>query len=643
KALVSTIMLFLLTILGSYQMNGQDQKKHSRRAEKMYIEATEAYQLVELNTCLTLSGKLLEKYPLFPKAWLLLGQCADDMRNQALALKGYCKFLELDSISFPEVLLRIAELNIQQGQYLTANKALLRYQNLPHITSDLFERKMIHLDQQISFAIKELSEYSGDPPVVKISAVNSMNEEYFPSLTVDGKMLVFTRQEVDSTESGNKPKQEDLFSAVLGPNGFENVRKLPAPLNTNHNEGTQTIRQDGRLMFFTSCNRPDSKGGCDLYSSYRINNEWSRPVNIGYPVNTRYWESTPCLTPDGRSLFFATNRPGGFGGMDIWTSQFSSDGGWQEPENLGPNINTNEDEMSPFIHGDGISLYFSSSGWVGMGGMDIFLSRMNDSLIWTLPVNLGYPINTFADDFGLTTDGNGLVGYFSSSRDSTMNRDIYTAEFPEDLKPQSIGYVSGKVIDSKTKQSIGAWVKVTSPFGKVLQNVEADPVSGEYLVGLPIKHSAIFVVSQPGYLYYSSPVPIDSIRANESFTWNIHLDPVEQGQKKILEHLFFSFDSAVISPDSESEILELYKLMTSNIGLQIEISGHTDSLGSDEYNISLSYERAAALKKRLVMMGVLESRIAAFGAGSSQPIAENNTADGRATNRRTEIRIIKSN
>ncbi|MCD6346200.1 MAG: PD40 domain-containing protein, partial [Bacteroidales bacterium] len=362
---------------------GQYSRKISRRAEKMYKKATDAYQSIELQTCLALSSDLVQNYPFYSKAWLLLGQCSDELGNKKQALEAYNKFFELDSLLLPDVALRITELHLLRGMYHDASTSLEAFERISKNPSSSSRKKVLHLEEQLTFAIRQINKYTGEPVIQGVDSINTINEEYFPSLTVDGRMLIFTRQEVDTSGNDLGFSQEDLFRASLGPGHIIKVTKLPPPLNTNNNEGTQTIRQDGRLMLFTACNRSDSKGGCDIYSSRKTQNAWSAPMNLGYPVNTRYWESTPSLGPDGRTLYFASNRPGGYGGMDIWLSHFDPREGWEEPINLGPTINTDKNEMSPFLHGDGRSLYFSSSGWIGMGGLDLFLSRQNDSMLWT--------------------------------------------------------------------------------------------------------------------------------------------------------------------------------------------------------------------------------------------------------------------
>jgi hypothetical protein len=217
------------------------------------------------------------------------------------------------------------------------------------------------------------------------------------------------------------------------------------------------------MMFFTACGRPDSKGRCDIYFSYRVKNGWSEPKNIGAPVNTPFWDSQPCFAADGKTLYFVSNRPDGFGEKDIWQATlqgFDSKGTplFGDLKNLGDKINTSKDEMSPFLHHDNKTLYFSSDGWYGLGGMDIFISKKDDAGNWSEPLNVGYPINTFGDETGLVINARGNRAYFSSDYHQQKNngKDIYYFNLPEEIQPTPALYVKGRVFDAETNANLPA-------------------------------------------------------------------------------------------------------------------------------------------------------------------------------------------
>jgi Tol biopolymer transport system component len=238
--------------------------------------------------------------------------------------------------------------------------------------------------------------------------INTKDDEYWPSITADGLTLMFTRQpRLAENKEVFETVQEDFYISYYQNNLWQKAVNAGAPLNTNQNEGAQTLSSNGKYMFFTACNRPGGMGSCDIYFSAFNEGKWTEPFNIGPPENTKYWESQPSVSADGKLLIFSSNRPGGVGGKDLWLSKLNEQNLWSIPVNLGTTINTVGDEMSPFIHFDGKTLYFSSDGRVGMGGFDLFMTTMKDDSTWTEPINLGYPINTYNDEMGLIIESNG--------------------------------------------------------------------------------------------------------------------------------------------------------------------------------------------------------------------------------------------
>ncbi len=270
-------------------------------------------------------------------------------------------------------------------------------------------------------------------PVNLGPSVNSTDDEYLPTLTADGRTLLFTRYNREYME-------EDFYYCRWVDGRWGRAVRMAEPLNSGDNEGAGCISQDGRILYFTACGRPDGAGRCDLYISYRKGNGWSQPQNLGPAVNTGGWESQPCLSIDGRTLFFVSDRKDGYGGMDIWRSTLV-EGRWSKPVNLGPGINTKGDEKSPFISFDNQTLYFASNGHVGMGGMDLFVCRRTGDTSWSEPQNLGYPINTKGDESSLIVSPDGRTAYFSSDKFGGEGKlDLYTFDLPETVRPEPVVY-----------------------------------------------------------------------------------------------------------------------------------------------------------------------------------------------------------
>jgi outer membrane protein OmpA-like peptidoglycan-associated protein len=328
--------------------------------------------------------------------------------------------------------------------------------------------------------------------------------------------------------------------------------------------------------------------------------------------------------------------------MDIWISEWLPEGNWSQPVNAGSSINTARDEMAPYVHGDGNSIYFSSSGWVGMGGFDLFVSKKTDDARWMSPINLGYPINTYGEEMGICFHSKSNFALFSSNRDSTNGRDILRFYLPDSLAPERVAIVSGKVINAVTNRPISALVLVQNQEGELISRVESDPRTGNYMIGLPVDKDHRFVVNREGFLFYSAYLPSDSLLPGKSFECNILLEPLRLGSKVVLRNVFFDTDSYTIKKESFPELLELLELLSNNRNTNIEIGGHTDNTGDYQYNVTLSKNRAEAVRQFLVSKGVNTDRLTSAGYGPDQPISDNDTAKSRAENRRTEIKITNS-
>ena len=509
-------------------------------------------------------------------------------------------------------------------------------------------------------------------PINLGAAVNSADDEYLPALTVDGGTLIFTRRfPRRATTTANTPKEEDLFfySGITNPleqitNPLEHdplrdakdyhvAQPLPHPLNSNDNEGAECISQDGRIIFFTACGRPDGGGRCDIYMCVRRGDKWGKPRNIGMPVNSGAWEGQPSFSIDGKTLYFVSNRKGGYGGMDIWKTTFE-DGKWTEPVNLGPEINTPGNEMSPFIHYDDQTLYFASDGHVGMGGMDIFVARRTENgerktengERWSTPINLSYPINTPGDESSLIVDATASMAYFASDRPGGFGGlDIYCFELPQSLRPTPTTCYQGKVTDAKTGAPLASDLRIVDlSSGETVANTSSDGVSGDYTISLPSGRSYAFHVTAKGYLFHSETEngerkTENGERRTEKKTIDIKLQPIEAGSSIALRNIFFETGKAELLPSSDYEINRLVELLKNNPTLKVELAGHTDNVGSDQANQALSEARAKAVRDRLIANGINASRLSFRGYGESRPVASNDTPEGRTENRRVEMTI----
>jgi len=434
--------------------------------------------------------------------------------------------------------------------------------------------------------------------------------------------------------------QEDFYYSEVSDTSWLPAKNIGSPLNTPYNEGALSLAAGGQYMYFTACNRIDGKGGCDIYYSALTSRGWISGMNIGNPINTKYWESQPSLSSDGQKLFFVSNRPGGYGGMDIWVSKRSSSGTWLEPVNLGGVINSKGNEMSPFIHFDGKTLYFSSDGRPSMGGLDLYLSRMLDDTTWSEPVNLGYPINTQADEMGLIINGSGQRAFYSSEINPERGRDLYYFNLPEKLRPDPVSYIKGTVYDKLSGRKLKAGFELTDlNMGKtVLKSSTND--KGEFLICLTSGQNYGLTVDKEQYLFFSESFFLEGDHtAAEPFIVRVGLSPIRVGEMMTLYNVFFETDSWELRSESLIELNKLYGLLQKNELIIIEIGGHTDSSGSDDHNQVLSQRRAESVRNFLLSKGIIPERINYRGFGDTMPISDNETDEGMRRNRRTEIKI----
>lgn len=462
--------------------------------------------------------------------------------------------------------------------------------------------------------------------------VNTAESEYFPSLTIDGSELVFTRR----LNSFN----EDFFSSTGNEKQWDKAMPMRGNVNTDQNEGAQNISQDGQWLVFTGCNRRDGFGSCDIYISYLENDGWSEAINMGGWINSDQWESQPCLSPDKRDLYFASRRHGGYGGTDIWVSHIQPNGKWSEPENLGPGINTSGDEQCPFIHADNQTLYFTSNYWPGYGEDDLFYVRKGPNGIWSNPVNLGYPINTINKEGTLFITADGKTAYYSSDKsDSKGGLDIYSFELREDIRPYKTLWVKGRVYDKKTTQGLPSEMELIDlATRQSISKVRTDE-QGNYLITLPVGKDYAFNVNRKGYLFYSDNYSLRQHSPDSVYKKDIPLQPIEVNASIILKNIFFEVNKYEITQESQIELDKVVQLLSENPTVKILISGHTDNVGTPASNLTLSNNRAKAVISYLASKGISPARLSSKGFGETQPVADNKTEEGKAMNRRTEMKV----
>jgi outer membrane protein OmpA-like peptidoglycan-associated protein/Tol biopolymer transport system component len=616
----------------------------SKRAIKYFEMARRSYNSMNYNDALMYLDKAKKIDKKFVEAYLLAANIYEETYKFENEISEYKSVINIDPTYSPKVYFFLGETEYRMAHYDDAVKHLEQVFDFNNVSQRITEytRSVLKKAKFAAYAVKHPVPFN---PENLGPNINTIYDEYWPSLTIDGKTLFITRL---VPKDPNYPysqmnSQEDFYVSHKVNGKWTKAIPLGPPINTKQNEGAPTVTADGHSYYFTACNRRDGYGKCDLYFSKYLGGRWTKPINIGPPINTKAWESQPSVSADGRTLYFASSRPGTRGKMDIWVSHKLSETHWSKPVNLGDSINTDLSEMSPFIHPDGRTLYFASEGWPGMGGLDLFVSyRINDTT-WTTPVNLGYPINTNGDEIGLIVDAKGDYALFSSSRSTKYGKDIFQFPLYNKIKPKvAVTYVSGKIIDAKTGKPVIAQIDLIDlEKDSLVASVSSDVKDGSYIAPLPLERNYAMSVESQGYMYHSENFSLKNIKnPNKPYRKDVKLQPIEIGNKSVLKNIFFETDSYVLKPESKAELNKLIRFLKMNPKVKIEISGHTDNRGSREHNMKLSMNRAKAVYDYLIAHGIDKNRLSYKGYGFDKPIATNDTPEGRALNRRTEFKIV---
>lgn len=637
--LLVSILIFIQIVCRSSDLTTQ-----SGKAKKMFEESIELINTRNYASALNKVQKAIEYDSKFIEAWLLLAEISIDLNNSEKAIEAYQKAIEINPSFYPQALYFKAQLLFHSGRYQEALVDIDRY--LSSNKQELLRENAQFIKKCSEFSINSIQKPVPFHPIELGKGINTNYNEYWPSVSADNQSIVFTRlipKNPNIALSINN-SQEDIFESHQVDSIWSKAKELGSPINTFDNEGNQSLSADGNFMFFTACNRPTGSGGCDLYFSKKEGDQWSAPYSLGPTVNTKYKEAHPSISPDGRTLYFSSNRPEGKGGMDLWVTRLDDQGKWSTPLNLGDSINTKGNEEAPFIHHDNQTLYFSSNGHIGMGGTDLYLSRIYPNGNWSKPLNLGYPINTYLDETGLVVEPGGAYAYYSSDRVKERGMDLYRFELPLIARPVETTYMRGNVFDSETKQPLSARFELIDLHTKlVISRALSSSSNGQFLISIPTDKQYALNVSKKKYLFFSKHFEIKGVHEKtEPYLVDIALQPIRQGSKAVLNNIFFETAKAELKIESEAELDRLVKFLNDNPSVTIEIGGHTDNVGSDTDNLTLSSQRAFSVVSYLTSKGITENRLKPEGYGETQPIGDNNTTEGRALNRRTEVKILSN-
>ncbi|MCD4790356.1 MAG: OmpA family protein [Bacteroidales bacterium] len=617
----------------------------SKKAKKAYINGEEFLRLHNYLQAEKHFLNAVDEDPGFYEAYMLLGEIYEQTKKDTDAVVVYRKAVAINPDRFPGAFFLLANIEYKNGWYKDALEHYIAYLEYPKIHNENRVNSEKRL-QNCEFAMESMANPVPFNPANLGENINSDRDEYFPCITADNQTLLFTRLLQDSRSYTGR--QEDFFISHNKDSAWQLAYNIGEPINTIQNEGAPSLSADGNILIFTACESIDGYGTnrkgfgrCDLFASKRMGNKWSVPYNLEEPVNSRQWESQPSFSSDGKTLYFVSNRHNNY---DIWVSMVNENGEWSVPEKLGANINTDNYEGSVFIHPDNQTLYFSSDGHVGMGGLDIYVSKKDSTGKWGKPMNLGYPINTFKDENSILISADGELAMFASDREGGFGGlDLYGFELYEEVRPEKVTYIKGVVFDNETGKKLEARFELIDlATGNIAVTSFSNKGTGEFLVCLPANHDYALNVSKEGYLFYSENFNLSGEKPlTDPVLKDVPLKPLKSGEKVILKNIFFETDKYDLKKTSEIELQKLIELLNKNPGIKIEISGHTDNVGTTEYNLELSQNRAKAVYDYLSENGIDTNMLTYKGYGESQPVDTNDTEEGRANNRRTEFKVVE--
>lgn len=637
------IVFLIILSLNGYWLTAQ-----SQMANFYFEKGKEFYNEDDYNAAIEQLQKALEKDAQHADALCYLGYAYFDIEEYQKVIEVYDRLDVADpnySVWYRYIK---GKTNILLGNMEAAvddfDQFLKRYSQKPSLQS--YHHKAAYKKYYAEKAIEVRAQKSLMPEPKNLGKmINTVSDDMMPQIDPTGKLLYFTSSRQGGMDKIDEDEEldwgEDLYYAEKTSAGWGEPQLLPEPINSYDNDGTSTFLADGQQMIYAKCG-DDGIGSCDLWASSLEGTTWSNPANLGNVVNSEDWDSQPTLSADGSTLIFVSTRAGAYDeSMDLYMSKKNKFGQWGPAQNMGATINTPFGEKSPYLAPDGKTLYFASEGHPGFGDYDLFVSVLSDGE-WSEPINLGAPLNSKGEDTYFSISASGEGAYFASDRGGEGKLDIYSVMIPVELRPKPSVVVKGVVTNAKDNATIDAWVLVEDiNTGELIATAKSNSASGEYLVVLPAGRNYSVSANKEGFFFYSNKFEVPKTARYQEIEKNIRLKPIEVGARVVLNNIFFETGKATLTQESYIELGKAVALLNANKNMKVEVGGHTDNVGSDDNNMKLSHERAKAVRNYLVKAGISTDRLQAKGYGETQPVADNETEEGRKANRRTEFVILQ--
>ncbi len=606
-------------------------KSTNKRAVSFFQNASDAFKSRKYEDAKKFAGNAIDEDAEFADAYLLQGKIALKMKDDKELEQNFKKVIELCPDLDPEVYFQLGWLYFDVKKWKEAEEQLKKFLDFDRINE-------VHGSKAESMLAKSKL-YAHPVPFIPfpVKDISSSDPEYLPYISPDNQLAFFTRRfEVKEKNMLTPQSMEKFMIAHLRPDGtYDKGSPLEDPFNrgSSNNEGGAAISIDNKHLYFTV----NVKGNFDIYTSDFINGRWSELKNLGPAINDpRQWDSQPSISADSKTLYFSSAKDS-MTGIDIYKSEKDESGNWKKAIKLGFNINTNGNDKSPFMHSDSRTLYFSSDSLPGIGGYDIFKCQMDENGNWGKPVNLGYPINTEADEVGFFVSTDGHLGYFASNK---LNRgaggfDIYSFELYPEARPDKVYFQKGDMNGPDNNENVVATIEVKDAMTNKLTKIDVDSVTGEYAFIVNFKNDLLVSVKKEGYAFESKYISKKDSNNFETKNVDIELKKLEVGGHYTLNDILFATNSFDINDTIKTVLNEFSEYLKENPKLRVALQGHTDNVGDPVSNMILSESRANAVSDYLLSLSIDKSRITYKGFGETKPIANNFLEEGRAKNRRT--------
>jgi outer membrane protein OmpA-like peptidoglycan-associated protein len=628
--------LTFIVLISCSSQRSLAQTEGSKKAQEIYAKANEDLVFGRYQEALSGFELAVKTDPSYINAHLQIANLYQNLYNlYDQAVGHYEAVIKLDKTLYKSYY-EAGQCYLSMLDYVNAEKNTSLYLEMAELSANGKWQANL-LMESIKFAKAAVMNPVVYEPKNLGPSINSEKAEYFPSITADNEWLYFTINDMSQ-----KYPNEDIYAAQFIDGQWQKRIPVKGVNGFDSQEGAHSITQDGRYLFFASDRMEGNLGRFDLYIAKKVGDEWEKPMNMGNVVNTRHWESQPVISANSKQIFLVRKSNDGFGGSDIYVSNLGEEGKFGSPVNLGNVINTPGDEQRPYLHPDGKTLYFASNGHPGMGKTDVFKSILQADGAWSVPQNLGYPLNSVEMEYGLYVASDGKTAYIASDRAGGFgDMDIYSFIMPESARPALVLSVKGVVKDVTTLNGLKANIKIIEiESGEIYKTLSSDEINGSFLITLAAGKNYVYQATAEGYLPYSENFSLTLQNPKEILQLVALMQRIEQGKEFTLKNIFFDTGEYQLLEESKAELNLLVDFIKKDERLFLEVGGHTDSDGAIENNLVLSEKRAKAVQDYLISQGVAQNRLTFKGYGESAPLFPNDSEANKAKNRRTAFKVL---